>query len=122
MERKSQFVIGVDRVGGEATVSIGGELDLDGAPRLRECLVQLADGPEPPKRIVVDLAELDFIDSTGIGVLIAALRRLQQQGGDMVLRAPKRRIQAVLELTGLTTQFEIEPDLDGGPDGWANQL
>ena len=119
MDQKPQFVIAVDRLDGEAIVSIGGELDLDAAPRLRECLAHLANGPQPPKRIVVDLAALDFIDSTGIGVLIAALRRLRHQDGDMVLRAPRRRIQAVLELTGLTKQFEIEPGLDGSPNhGW----
>jgi anti-sigma B factor antagonist len=107
--QESHFVIGVEHMNAEVTVAVGGELDVDAAPRLREFLVQLSNSPEPPKRIVLDMAGLDFIESTGIGVLVGALKRLQHQGGDMVLRAPTPRVRTVLDLTGLTKLFDVEP-------------
>ena len=55
----------------------------------------------------MDLAHLDFIDSTGLAVLVAGLKRLREHGGDMALRSPKPSILRVFEITGLTQVFAI---------------
>ena len=86
-------------------VRLLGELDMSTAPRLGDELVRLAaDGAT---MVVVDLSDLAFIDSTGLSVLIAGLKRLRQQGGDMALRSPTPSTRKVLEITGLTEVFSI---------------
>ena len=52
--------------------------------------------------MIADLASLDFIDSTGLSVLIAAQRRLHERGGELVLKDPNSRVTKVLEITALT--------------------
>ena len=75
------------------------------APRLREEIVGLAS--RGVCAITVDLAHLDFIDSTGLAVLVAGLKRLREHGGDMALRSPKPSTLKVFEITGLTQVFAI---------------
>ena len=82
-----------------------GELDLSTAPQLRDELQRLANNGAT--QITLDLSELDFVDSTGLSVLITALKRLRQQGGEMALRSPTPGTRRVLEITGLTEVFAI---------------
>jgi anti-sigma B factor antagonist len=90
---------------GQAVVRLEGELDVYTAPRLRERLAEIiSDGH---CHIVIDLADLEFIDSTGIGVLVGALKRAQQHGGEIALRSPRRGTGKALEITGLNTVFAI---------------
>ena len=86
-------------------VRLLGELDMSTAPRLRDELVRLASGG--PTVVTVDMSDLDFIDSTGLSVLITGLKRLRQQGGDLALRSPNAGTRKVLEITGLTQVFSI---------------
>lgn len=87
------------------TVHLRGELDMSTAAMLRDELARLTgDGAA---LVTLDLAELAFIDSTGLSVLITGLKRIRQHGGDMVLRAPRPGTQKVLEITGLTEVFSI---------------
>ena len=82
-----------------------GELDMSTAPRLGDELARLAS--DGATMVTVDLSDLAFIDSTGLSVLITGLKRLRQQGGDMVLRSPTPGTRKVLEITGLTEVFSI---------------
>ncbi len=82
-----------------------GELDLSTAPQLRDELVRVST--EGAQMVTVDLADLAFIDSTGLSVLITGLKRLRQQGGDMALRSPTPSTRRVLEITGLTQVFAV---------------
>ncbi len=84
-------------------VRVAGELDVYTAPRLREEL--LAALKQGEVDVVVDLTELEFIDSTGIGVLVAALKRARSMGGDVSLRAAPPAAVKVFELTGLMKVF-----------------
>ena len=82
-----------------------GELDMATAGRLSEELGRLAtDGA---RLVTVDMSDLAFIDSTGLSVLISAVKRLRRQGGDMALRSPTPGTRKVLEITGLTEVFAI---------------
>ena len=89
----------------EYEVRLLGELDMSTAPQLRDELLRLVSGGAT--MITVDLSELAFVDSTGLSVLITALKRLRQQGGDMALRSPTAGTRRVLEITGLTEVFPI---------------
>ena len=92
--------------GGDRTVVVPkGEIDLHTATELRECLTHLIE--EGQHDLVVDLHEATFIDSTGLGVLVGALKRARQAGGDMALASPRRSIAKVFEVTGMDKTFEV---------------
>jgi len=86
-------------------VHLLGELDMSTANTLREQLLGLA--AEGPTHVTVDLSHLEFVDSTGLSVLITGLKRIRQHGGDMALRSPTPATRRVLEITGLTEVFSI---------------
>jgi anti-sigma B factor antagonist len=93
-----------------AVVTVGGEIDLYTAPQLRTELVEsLALGA---RRLVVDMSRAEFCDSTGISVLLSAMKRSRDRGGDLELVAPKPAVMKVLQVTGLDEVFVIHPDVD----------
>jgi anti-sigma B factor antagonist len=87
-----------------ATVVVRGEVDMATAPQLRDELVALVDGGA--SRIVLDCRGLDFLDSSGIGVLIAVRKRLGDDGS-LTLEAPPAHVRKVLELTGVSEHVTI---------------
>ncbi|MDQ1393203.1 MAG: anti-sigma factor antagonist [Acidimicrobiaceae bacterium] len=91
-------------------LTVEGEVDVYTAPLLRQKLVELADSGV--SRIVVNLEAVEFLDSTGLGVLVAALNRLRRQDGDVELICSQARILRVFEITGLTKVFTIHQSLD----------
>lgn len=91
-------------------VSLRGEVDIYTAPRLKERLVELLDAGV--KAVVVDLAEVTFIDSTALGVLIGGVRRLHEVDGRMALVVATRPVERVLTLTGLDRVFSIHATRD----------
>jgi anti-sigma B factor antagonist len=91
-------------------LSVKGEVDVYTAPRLREKLVELVS--EGHRKVVVDLEEVDFLDSTGLGVLVGGLKRLRSHGGDLMLVSTQARILKVFEITGLTGVFRISSTVD----------
>lgn len=96
--------------GSWSVLSVSGEVDVATAPRLRERLVALVG--EGRTRIVVDLERVDFIDSTGLGVLVGALKRVRTNDGDLALVCTGPRILKVFEITGLTKVFAIHRTVD----------
>jgi anti-sigma B factor antagonist len=100
----------VKEQGGWVVLSVSGEVDVATAPRLRERLVDLVT--EGNHRIVVDLENVDFLDSTGLGVLVGALKRVRTHDGDLGLVCTQPRILKVFEITGLTKVFAIHKSVD----------
>ncbi len=94
-------------------VTVGGEIDLYTAPRLRDELITALD--EGARRLVIDMSSTEFCDSTGISVLLSAMKRSRDKGGDLELVAPKPAVMKVLEVTGLHEVFVIHPDTDAPP-------
>jgi anti-sigma B factor antagonist len=88
------------------TVVVRGEIDMATAPQLRDLLNGLVD--DGASRIVVDCRGLDFLDSSGIGVLIALRKRLGEDGA-LTLEAPQAHVRKVLELTGVSDHIQIAP-------------
>src|ERR1700694_5090410 len=91
-------------------LSVKGEVDVYTAPRLREKLVELVS--EGHRQIVADLEGVDFLDSTGLGVLVGGLKRLRSHEGDLTLVCTQPRILKVFEITGLTSVFTISATVD----------
>jgi anti-sigma B factor antagonist len=83
-----------------------GEVDALTAPRLGRRLLTLAE--EGKTRLVVDLSNVTFMDSTGIGVLLNTLRALRaRRGGGLVLVCPTERIMRPFQITGLMDQLRV---------------
>jgi anti-sigma B factor antagonist len=100
---------------GLTVLSVRGEVDVYTAPRLREKLVELVS--EGKYKIVVDLEGVDFLDSTGLGVLVGGLKRLRSHDGDLTLVCTQHRILKVFEITGLTKVFSIFDSVDAAVAG-----
>ncbi len=81
-------------------VEVAGEVDLHSAPQLRAEIGRAIEQSAPP-RIVVDLAGVTFLDSTGVGVLVGALKRAREAGGLLHFCNPQPRVCRVFEVTGL---------------------
>jgi anti-sigma B factor antagonist len=87
-----------------ASVVVRGEIDMATAPQLRDALLGLVDGGA--SRIVLDCRGLDFLDSSGIGVLIAVRKRLGDDGS-LTLDAPPAHVRKVHEHTGVSEHVTI---------------
>ena len=95
--------------GDHAVMSVAGEIDLYTAPKLHSALTTaLAEGG--PIQLVVDMTGVDFCDSTGMNVLLAAHRRAREAGGDLMLAAPRPAVRKVLQVTGLESVFTVLED------------
>ena len=97
-------------VEGWTVVAASGEIDVATAPALRDRLTELVDAGTT--RLVVDLEDVDFIDSTGLGVLVGGVRRARSEGGDLRLVCTNTRILKVFEATGLQDVFTIGATID----------
>ena len=100
-----------ERSDDEQVIALAGELDLDGAQRVREAL-QRAEAAEV-HRIVLDLRDLDFIDSNGVRLIVEADVRSRTEGGRLELIPGPRPVQRVFELTGTSERlpFVDRPNL-----------
>ena len=87
-----------------AAVVVRGEVDMATAPQLRDTLLALVDAGT--NDIVLDCRGLEFLDSSGIGVLIAVRKRLGDDGS-LTLEAPPAHVRKVLELTGVSEHVII---------------
>ncbi len=105
--------LGLDLVerDGYAVLSVSGEVDVATVPRLREQLHGLV--AQGRTKIVVDLDGVDFLDSTGLGVLVGALKRVRADDeGVLHLVCTQPRIRKVFEVTGLTKVFSLFDTVD----------
>jgi anti-sigma B factor antagonist len=96
--------------GGHLIVTLRGELDAVDAASVAAALTAVA-ARNP--RIIIDLAELEFIDCSGLRVLARAREQARQCGGDLLLAAPRRQVSRILALTGLAGVFSIHISLAG---------
>ncbi|MHB9025968.1 MAG: STAS domain-containing protein [Armatimonadota bacterium] len=90
---------------------LAGELDLRNVPEVRRAIRGLLE--EGQVNILVNLTDLDFIDSSGLGVLVGGLARVREKQGEIKLVCANRRILRVFEMTRLTQLFEIYETEDG---------
>ena len=102
-------VAGVDRLDGGVVVRLAGELDLYNAHQVREAL--LACSAENPAKLVVDLGDVQFVDSTALGVLVEARSRMEDKQG-FLLAAPGTETRRALEVSGLDRHFNVRESVD----------
>jgi len=96
--------------GDHTIVTLAGEIDLYTAPRLQSELVAAMRSADPAL-VVVDMSGVEFCDSTGMNVLLAAHRQACERGGDLVLAGPRAPVRKILEVTGLASVFTVHDDV-----------
>ena len=99
-----ELSIDVQREGDDAVVRLAGELDISTSPDLQDTLAELTD---KPRRVAVDLSDLEFMDSTGLAALLGAHKALDEQGGVLELRHPSKMVIGLVQITVLDDVFEI---------------
>ena len=100
-----------------AAVAVTGYVDFDAAPALKHSLVDCIEAGR--SQLVVDLAEAGFIDSTAIGVLVGALKRLQESGGSLVVVCANENVQSIFELVGLDEVITLHRSRDDAISAFA---
>ncbi|KQY58124.1 anti-sigma B factor antagonist [Aeromicrobium sp. Root495] len=91
-------------------IEVGGEIDVYTAPRLREAVVEAVD--RGATRLVIDVEKVDFLDSTGLGVLVGALKRVRADGGSLDIVCTQERILKIFQITGLDKVFGLHASVD----------
>lgn len=112
------FSVQDEKRGDVAVVRPVGEVDIYTAPRLKEHILNTLE--QGDARLVVDLSSVDFMDSSGLGVLVSALKRTKDLDGELRIVCPKGGVLKIFSITGLTKVFGIDATLEealGGMSG-----
>ena len=88
-----------------AVITVAGELDLYTSPRLKENMLAAIEAGS--LKIVIDMTGVHFIDSSALGVLIGAVKRLKPDDGRLVLVSVDENVNWIFQITGLNSVFEI---------------
>ena len=86
-------------------VAVGGEIDVYSAPKLREKLINLVESGS--YHLIIDMEAVEFLDSTGLGVLVGGLKRVRAHDGWIDLVCTQGRILRIFRITGLSRVFNI---------------
>ena len=105
-----EFSVSEQTVDGLPVVSVRGEIDVYSAPALKDALSGLLDNAKPA--FVVDLSDVGFLDSTGLGALVSARTTATDAGGRLAVVCDRDRILKLFRITGLDGVFEIFPSVD----------
>lgn len=97
------------KVAGSNVVEVAGEVELHNAELLRDELMRATETVNPC--VIVDLSRVSFIDSTGVGVLVGAFKRVREIGTLSVV-CPQRSVRRVFEITGLTQVFVLHQTVE----------
>jgi len=100
---------------GASVLTLRGEIDVYTAPRLRQAIIDLVDGGAT--RVVVDMEKVDFLDSTGLGVLVGGLKRVKLKEGSLSIVATQDKILKIFDITGLNKIFDIHATVDDAVAG-----
>jgi len=102
----SNLEISVDQVGKDATVRLSGRVDVDSSPDLRDRLRTLLSEESLPETIIVDLAGVSYIETSGVATLIEALRTAHHQQTNFRLQGLSGAVLRLFEVTGVLALFE----------------
>jgi anti-sigma B factor antagonist len=91
--------------GDRMVLEIGGEVDVYTAPKMREQIVDLVSTGH--HHLIVDMENVEFLDSTGLGVLVGGLKRVRAHDGSLQVVCTQERILKIFRITGLTKVFPI---------------
>ncbi|MBM7554398.1 STAS domain-containing protein [Thalassobacillus pellis] len=96
----------------KSIVALSGEIDAFTAPKLKENLLPLTK--EEGQTIEVDLQNVNYMDSTGLGVFISALKSTKEHGSELKLVHMQERVHRLFKITGLTEIMNIDSTVQGG--------
>jgi len=99
------FHIASEQRGEESLAKLDGSITIDSSPELRRVLLQMLKAPVS-RRLTLDFSEVDYIDTSGLAVLIEALRSARQLGKTLQLSGLRERPRYLLESTGLLRLFD----------------
>lgn len=102
------FAVSIETVDRTAICRVQGDADAASAPALREALVALTAF----RRVIIDFSGVPFIDSAGLGCLIAGARRMYASNGDVVLSCPRRAVGRLLRNVGMDRVLPIAETID----------
>lgn len=105
-----QFDLETHEHGQWQVLAVTGEIDVATAPRMREAIIDMVNRGD--RRIIVDLEAVDFMDSTGLGVLVGALKRVRTHEGSLRVVCTNSRVLKVFEITGLDAVFEVASSVE----------
>ena len=100
---QSHFRLEVRSQGKATIIAVSGELDLASSPALQEELDRASDSD----MLIIDLRELDFMDSTGLSVLVRAHQRAEEQGRRLAMVKGPQQVQRLLSLTGVADRLTV---------------
>ena len=95
--------------GGARLVTLRGELDAHDAPRLRATFADALEGAPAGVRVVLDLAQVSFLDSTALGSIVGLLRRVREADGELRVVLPCAPAVRIFEITGLDAILATYP-------------
>jgi anti-sigma B factor antagonist len=90
---------------GRTIIAVGGEIDVYTAPKLRDKITELVGNGE--YHLVIDMEKVDFLDSTGLGVLVGGVKKVRAHDGSMRLICNQERLLKIFRITGLAKVFAI---------------
>jgi len=96
--------------GGRTVIEATGEIDVETAPQLGDKIAALVD--EGSYDLVLDLERVEFLDSTGLGVLVGGLKRVRTHDGSLSLVCTQERLLKIFRITGLTKVFPIHASVE----------
>lgn len=100
-----ELALATREIAGHTVVEVRGEVDVYTASTLRERLMELVEGGV--RYVVVDFQRVDFLDSSGLGVLVGALKRLKMAGGDMSVVCDSEKLLKIFRITALDRVFTL---------------
>jgi anti-anti-sigma factor len=109
---RDELDIEVRADGARVVIAVSGDLDLATVETLRSCL-ESVDGNVG--EISLDLADLTFLDSTGVALMVGAHRALESDGRSLTLCNPRAQVAKVIELSGVTAAIPVVTDTDPPP-------
>jgi anti-sigma B factor antagonist len=95
---------------GKAVVFISGEVDVSTTPKMKAALAELIEGGYG--RIIIDMSGVQFLDSTGLGALVGAYKKLRERNGEVELAALPPHIKRLFEITRLDSVFRIHDSVE----------
>jgi anti-sigma B factor antagonist len=105
-----ELALSTREVGDRTVLAVGGEIDVHSAPELRGAVTEVVDGGVTA--LVVDLSAVQFLDSTGLGVLVEAHKALSETGGTLDVVCSSERLLKVFTITGLAQLFTIHDSVE----------
>lgn len=101
----------IRHVNGGVAAAVTGEIGFARSPQLRQELIELI-GEHKPARLVLDMAAVPYMDSSGVATLVEAMQQQRQRQASLVLFGMQPRVKSVFEIARLDLVFKIVPDLE----------